>query len=94
MQNINQITEKTILRAAWKKRGEFLDRNNSLVGPSTRSRAKGNIPQPVQKGLFGKMVSSSIDCGWNRLPSQIKYETDAKKAKTLITNHVCNTIKF
>ena len=28
MQNINQITEKTILLAAWKKRGEFLDRNN------------------------------------------------------------------
>ena len=92
--NIEQITEKTILFAAWKKKSEFNELNNSLTGPSTRSRAQGNIPQPIQKGPMGKAISTSIACGWNRLPLAIKRENDATKAKKLINNHVCNSIPF
>jgi len=87
--SIEQIKEKIILQAAWKRREQFQELNNSLSGPSTRSRAKGNIPHPIQKGTLNKMISTSVSCGWNRLPLDIKLEEDAKKAKKMIANFVC-----
>ena len=86
--SIEQITEKIILQAAWKRKGEFLEVNNSLSGPSTRSRAKGNIPHPIQKGYLGKMISTSLRRGWNRLPIAIKHEDNATKAKKLIRDYI------
>jgi len=86
--NIYQITEKVILTAAWKQKSQCLQENKQLEGPSTRARAKGNIPQPMQKGALANMVSTTIACGWNRLPYHIKNEDDFYKAKEAIKKHV------
>ena len=91
IQNIDVITEKIILCAAWKRRNDFNEMNTSLNGPSTRTRAKGNIPHPKQKGPLGKMTSTIITCGWNRLPVHIKHEENASKAKKKIVQYVMST---
>jgi len=83
---LEQITEKMILQAAWKRKTEFRELCNTLTGPSTRSKAQGNLPHPNQKGHLGKMVSTSILCGWNRLPLAIKIEDDMRKAKKMIAD--------
>ena len=89
IQSVVQIKEKVILQAAWKRRDQYQELNQSLSGPSTRSRAKGNVPHPIRKGPLNKMISTSLSCGWNRLPITIKFEEDAKKAKRMIAEFVC-----
>jgi len=84
--SVEQISEKVILSASWKNREFFRSQNNGMSGPQTRSRTNGNLPQPVQKGVYGKMVSTALVSGWNRLPIAIKNEDDPQKAKTLIKN--------
>ena len=81
---IDQITEKVILSASWKNRFQYRSQKNDMSGPKTRARSKGNIPQPKQTGLHGKMISTALVSGWNRLPLAIKDEEDAQKAKQLI----------
>ena len=82
--SIDQITEKVILSASWKNRFQYRSQKNDMSGPKTRARSKGNIPQPKQTGLHGKMISTALVSGWNRLPLAIKDEEDAQKAKQLI----------
>ena len=84
--SVEQISEKVILSASWKNREFFRSQNNGMSGPQTRSRTNGNLPQPVQKGVYGKMVSTALISGWNRLPIDIKNEDDPQKAKNLIKN--------
>ena len=90
--NINQITEKVILSAAWKQRAHFRQTNSQLEGPSTRARSNGNIPQPVQKGFNSNLISTAIACGWNRLPLSIKNENSSIKARLLIKRHVAHNV--
>ena len=86
--SIEQITEKVILDAAWKKRELFRNENHAMSGPKTRARANGKVNHPIQKGYFGRMISTALVGGWNRLPSVIKDEDNAKRAKNMIKNLV------
>ena len=86
--SVDQVTEKVVLFAAWRNRNMFKELNSSLKGPSTRSRAKGNVPHPIQKGPLGKVSSTPITSGWNRLPLHIKSVENTATAKRLINKHV------
>ena len=86
--SIAQITDILVLTAAWNRREHFQTQALNMSGPSTRSREKGNVPQPVQKGYLGQMVATAVSCGWNRLPKNIKSENNTLKAKKLIRQHI------
>ena len=76
---VTKIADKLILTHAWKKRRLLLPME--LPGPCTRSRARGNNPQPVQKGIIGKMISTLAASAFNKLPLDLKLEESASKAK-------------
>ena len=76
---VTKIAEKLILTHAWKNRRVLLPKE--LPGPCTRSRSRGNNPQPIQKGVIGKMVSTLATSAFNKLPLDIKLEESFSKAK-------------
>ena len=75
---VTKIAEKLILTHAWKNRRVLLPKE--LPGPCTRSRSRGNNPQPIQKGVIGKMVSTLATSAFNKLPLDIKLEESSSKA--------------
>jgi len=55
--NIYQIKEYSILLEAWRRRSSF---NVQLKGPTSRGRAKLNVPLPNTKGMAGKILSNIL----------------------------------
>jgi len=87
--SVQNIADKQILMQAWKDRDRF--RKTDVHGPMTRACSNGNIPQPVQKGIFGQIISTLSACAYNKLPLELKMESDRKKAKFMIRNIIlCN----
>ena len=84
--SIHNILDKTILLEAWKRRSEFSPL--SLLGPTTRARAKGNIPHPVQKGYNGQTTATKAMLAWNNLPLDVKSCSSFRRAKSLIKKFV------
>ena len=76
---VSKISEKLILTHAWKNRSLLLPKEPA--GPLTRSRSRGNNPQPVQKGIIGKMISTLAVSAFNKLPLDVKLEESSSKAK-------------
>ena len=80
--SVDEVAEKLILTHAWKNRSNL--KPIEIVGPITRSRSQGNIPQPNQKGMFGKMILTQSKCAFNKLTIEAKSENDPLKAKKII----------
>jgi len=55
-----------------------------VTGPTTRGRSAGNIPTPDLRGWKGKMIKTLAAATWNELPTEIRNETDRKKAMAKI----------
>ena len=64
---------------AWKRRSSLIH-PVVLAGPTTRMRAKGNLPLRDMRGHSGKLISHKIVAYWNALPMHIKLEDNRKKA--------------
>jgi len=86
--SVADITEKVILTQAWKSRHSFRALNLDSEGPTTRAKSNGNVPQPIQKGMRGKLISTQAQCAYNRLPKSIKEEDDESMAKFRICAHI------
>jgi len=82
--SVAAITEKINLTQAWKSRGTLRALNLDSKGPTTRAKSNGNVPQPIQKGMRGKLVSTQAHCAFNRLPKAIKEEDNETNAKLQI----------
>ena len=70
---------------AWKNRNRFQPLTD---GPMTRAKAKGNLPQPIQKGLLGTLTSTHALCAWNKAPLEVKLATSTSSVKRLIKKHI------
>jgi len=79
--NIYQIKEYSILLEAWRRRSSF---NVQFIGPTTRGRAKLNVPLPNTKGMAGKILSNILVEYWNKLPTETKLENCPNRAKYAI----------
>jgi hypothetical protein len=79
IQSVSALANKLITMHAWKNRKILMPKETA--GPNTRSRSRGNIPQPIQKGVLGKMISTLAKCAFNRIPLHIKLEDNANVAK-------------
>jgi len=82
--SVAEVKEKCLMLAAYKNRANFFECNRNTAGPSTRGKARGDVPHPVIKGHLGKTVSSALASTWNKLPSSIRHEDNPVKAKYLI----------
>ena len=76
--SIHNIRDKILMMHAWRIRDQF---SIKTEGPTTRSRAKGNLPQPDQKGILGTLTSTLTICAWNKAPLSVKLAPNAASAK-------------
>ena len=86
--SVAAITEKVNLTQAWKSRRSIQALNSRSEGPITRAKSNGNVPQPVQKGMWGKLLATHAHCAFNRLPKYIKEENNEMIAKYEIFKYV------
>ena len=70
--SVQDIRDQCLLKAAFRNRLKYRELGQSLSGPLTRSRARGEILHPVIKGQLGKMTTTWVDAAWNKLPKDIK----------------------
>ena len=86
--SVQEIADKTIFIQAWKDRADIKVPNYESAGPETRSRARGDVLQPDQRGMLGRMVSTLAICAYNKLPSEIRAAEDAENVKRSIIKFV------
>jgi len=86
--SVAAITEKVNLTQAWKSRRSIQALNSRSEGPITRAKSNGNVPQPIQKGMWGKLLATHAHCAFNRLPKYIKEENNEMIAKYEIFKYV------
>ena len=77
--SVENIADKLILTHAWKERAKY--QQTKPTGPTTRSRSQGNIPQPNQKGMLGKMIATNSRCAFNKLPLEVKLDNNPRRVK-------------
>ena len=85
--SVQDLADKAIYMQAWKDRA-VINTNTNKGGPLTRSQARGDILQPDQRGILGKMVLTLAKCAYNKLPNECRNEEDAGRAKRQIQKFV------
>ena len=85
LETVEAIRDKIVGVEAWKRRNKLMEQQLD-GGMVTRSRKNLKLIAPDQRGWRGRKVATKIQQMWNFIPSNIKLETDAKKAKKAIKN--------
>ena len=85
--SVQDLADKPIYMQAWKDRA-IINTKSNKGGPLTRSQARGDILQPDQRGILGKMVLTLAKCAYNKLPNECRNEEDAGRAKRQIQKFV------
>jgi len=60
-----------------------MEQHQSTTGMETRARRNLKLITPDQRGWRGKKVETKVQQMWNKIPSNIKFEHNAKIAKNV-----------
>ena len=85
LETVEAIRDKIVGVEAWKRRNKLMEQQLD-GGMVTQSRKNLKLIAPDQRGWRGRKVATKIQQMWNFIPSNIKLETDAIKAKKAIKN--------
>ena len=85
--SVEDLTKKLLQEAAWMKYQSSMS-NQSLSGPTTRSRSNLMKIHPLQTGYHNQMISTKCDIAWNDLPKEAKMEPSKNKAFNIIKKSI------
>jgi len=86
LESIEEIRDKLVAYEAWKRKHHLMEQHQSTTGMETRARRNLKLIAPDQRGWRGKKVETKVKQMWNKIPTNIKFEDNAKIAKKCIKN--------
>ena len=78
--SVETVRNRVMWVEAWKRKPPAIFQS----GPTTRGQSAGNVLTPDLRGWNGKRIQTLAQATWNELPTDVRNESDRKKATALI----------